>query len=158
MRSKKYPLDPLVRVRRERVDASVRDLATSIQAREAAERIRLEAEAERARRAEEAERSRASEAVALERGELTAADLQRLGAWEARTHWDDQARGEQVTAALGQEKLARDGEGRARSHVATAEGEAKVVTEHRGRWVADGERAAEAAAEEQASEVWRPRR
>jgi hypothetical protein len=158
MGPKKYSLDPLVRVRRERAVASVRELATSIQAREAAERTRCEAEAERARRAEEARRSHADEVTALEKGELTAADLQRQGAWQAREAWDDQARGEQVAAAVGQEKLARDLEARARSNLATAEGEAKVVTEHRGRWVAEGERALEAAAEEQASEAWRPRR
>jgi hypothetical protein len=158
VRPKRYPLDPLARVRREHVEASARDLAASIQAREAAERERLAAEAERARRADEARRACIAEAEALGRGALTAADLQRQGAWAARTEWDDQASAADVTSATEREATARDGEGRAKSRVTTAEAEARVVTEHRARWVAEGERASEAAAEEAAAEVWRPRR
>ena len=158
MRPKKYPLDPLVRVRRERTDASVRELAGSIATREGAERARIAAEAERARRAEVARQARIAEEKALLGGELSAADLQRQAAWDARTQWDDQASAEEVKRAVERETTAREGEGRARSRVATAEAEARVVTEHRARWVAEGERAAEAAAEEDAAEGWRPGR
>jgi hypothetical protein len=157
MPPKKYPLDPLVRLRQDKVDASTRELAASIQAREGAERARLAAEAERARLAEEARQARAKEERALGRGELSVADLQRQGAWEARTQWEDQARATEVAAATERETAAREGEGRARSRVSTAEAEAKVVTEHRGRWVAEGQRAADATAEEEAADAWRPR-
>ena len=158
MRPKRYPLDPLVRVRRDRVEASARSLASAIREREEAERVRLAAEAERARRAEEAKRVREVEASALDRGELSAADLQRQGAWEARTQWEDEQRARQVDAARERESSTRRGEGKAMAEVAKAEAGAKVVTEHRARWVKEGERKAEAAAEEGAAEAWRPRR
>jgi hypothetical protein len=158
MRPKRYPLDALVRVRREHVDASARELSAAIRAREEAERVRLAAEAERARQAHDADRVRAAEASALDRGQLSAADLQRQGAWEARTQWEDGQRARQVDAARERESSARGGEGRAMAEVAKAEAGAKVVTEHRARWAAQGERAAEAAAEEEATDAWRPPR
>ena len=158
MRPKKYPLDPLVQLRLDKVEAKARDLAVSIEAREQAERTRIAAEAERERLAEEARETRTAEQRALGRGELSVADLQRQGAWETRMQWDDQTRAAEIAAAVEHEAAARDGEGRARGRVSAAEAEAKVVTEHRGRWVADGERRADAAAEEEAAEAWRPRR
>jgi hypothetical protein len=158
MRPKRYPLDPLVRVRRDSVDKSAKVLSVAVATREEAERARLAAEAERARRAEEAGHVRAAEGNALLRGELSAADLQRQGAWEARTQWDDEERARRVREAEEREATARGGEGDARAALATAEANAKVVTEHRTRWVAEGEKAAEAAAEEGAAEAWRPGR
>ncbi len=158
MRPKKYPLDPLVRLRHGKVETSVKALASAIRAREEAERVRLEAEALRARLAEEARQLRDAEDRALARGELSVADLQRLGAWQARTRWEDDARAEQVAAAEESVERARAGEGTAQSEVRTAEAEAKVVKKHRSRWASEAERAAEAAAEEGATEAWRPRR
>ena len=89
--------------------------------------MRLEAEALRARLAEEARQLRDAEDRALARGELSVADLQRLGAWQARTRWEDDARAEQVAAAEESVERARAGEGTAQSEVRTAEAEAKVV-------------------------------
>jgi hypothetical protein len=158
MRPKRYPLDPLVRVRRDRVDTQVKALSMAVHTREEAERARLAAEADRARRTVEAEQVRAGEQSALARGELSAVDLQRQGAWEARTQWDDEERGRRVATARESEAAARGSEGDARAHLATAEANAKVVTEHRAKWVQEGEKAAEVAAEEGAAEAWRPRR
>jgi len=158
VRAKSYPLEPLVRVRRDRVDASARALASAIEAREAAERGRRSAEAERARHADEARRARESEAGALARGELSAADLQRQGAWDARVRWEDEERARRVAAAGEREATAVGAEGEARGGVAKAEAESKVVAEHRARWAAEGARAAEVASEEGAAEAWRPRR
>jgi len=133
-------------------------LGGAVRAREHAERERAAKEQERARLAEEAEALRSAEGSRLERGELHAADLQRQGAWEVRTQWDDEERARGVATAREGEGRAKDGEGKARGAVASAEAEAKVVDKHRDEWVAEGERAAEAVAEEGAREAWRPRR
>ena len=158
MLPKRYPLDPLVGLRRDKVEASTRDLAAAIRAREAATSARLAAEAEQARLAAEARKLRAAEEAALAGGRLSAADLQRGAAWGTRTAWDDQAGAEQVATAAAREAAAVDGERRERSKVAATEAEAKVTDEHRDRWHADAERATQATAEEGALEAWRPRR
>jgi hypothetical protein len=157
MRPKKYPLDPLVRVRKERVDASVAALAKSIRAREVAEDSRAVAEAERLRAAEEAKRTRGNEAEALARGELSAADLQRQASWQARTQWDDAERARRVVIAREQEARALEAERGARAGASDAEAAAKVVTKHREGWVSDSARALEASSEEGAAEAWRRR-
>jgi len=158
MHPKKYPLDPLVRLRRDRVDDSVEALSAAIQTREEAERLHVAALAERTRQAEQAQRVRDAEANALGRGEISVADLQRQGAWEARTQWEDQEQALHVARAHEREAAARGGEGEARAGVAKAEADSKVVTKHRTDWAQERERAAEAAVEEGAAEAWRPRR
>jgi len=158
MTSRKYPLDPLARVRRDRRDLSGKELAQAITAREAAERGRAAAEAERARVAEETRRTKEAERAALDRGQLSAGDLQRESAWAARARWDDEARAAAVDRTKEHESAARSSEERAKQRAAVADGEVKVVEKHRERWVKDADRAAEAAAEEGAAEAWRPRR
>ena len=157
MRSKKYPLEAVARVRRDRKDASARTLAVAIHEREEAERRRVLAEAERARLEAEATRVRGAEAQALQRGELRVADLQRQGAWDARTRWEDEERARSVAALGEQEAAARAGESQARTAVALRDADVKVVSEHQARWDAAGRRAEEAAEEEGAAEAWRPK-
>ena len=158
MRPKKYPLDPLVRVREGRTREAMNELSAAVRAREEAERKRLVLEDERARVAAEARQVRLAETARLDNGELRAADLQRQAAWDLRTQWDAEARAERVAAAREHEVGARAGEGTARSEVLEAEAKAKVVTRDQARWAHEKERAAEAAGEEAAAEAWRPRR
>jgi hypothetical protein len=158
MRPKAYPLDPLVGLRKAEVDAKAQALSSAIRAREDAELAHRRTEAERARHAEVARRVCEEESGALDLGKLTASDLQRQHAWQARTQWEAEERQQRVATAIGREAAARNHERQAMSSVATAEANAKVVTEHRARWTAARDRAADAAAEEGAAEAWRPRR
>jgi hypothetical protein len=157
MRPKTYPLDPLLRVRRDEATARTKQLAGAVATREEAAhaRLRLEAarEAERARAAG----VRAAEAGALDRGDLAAVDLQRQAAWEARVRWEDDEAARRVREATERERAAQVGEAAAKAGAAAAEAATKVVSEHRARWDADRVRAAEVAAEEDAAEAWRPR-
>ncbi len=158
MRRKTYPLEPLLNVRKGKVDAAVKELSSAIRTREEAERARASVEAERARQADLAKETREAEGRALGRGELSVADLQRQGAWEARVRWEDEERARSVVAAVDAEARAQGGEGKARDDVARKEADAEVTLQHRGRWEAERERKVEAAVEEGAAEAWRPRR
>ena len=157
MRSKKYPLEALQRVRQDRRETSARALAIAIRAREKAERCRLEAEVERARLEAEAARVRDAESCVLWRGELSVADLQRQGAWDARTRWEDDERARSLAALAETVATARAGEGQARADVAVGDAEVKVVSEHQSRWESAGRAVEEAAEEEASAEAWRPR-
>src|ERR1700722_9722484 len=131
MSRKKYPLEPLARLRHDGVEASVRDLAAAVRLREEAEQTRAAAELERVRRLEEAKEIRESESSALTHGGLKAADLQRQGAWQARGRWEDEKAVRTVSDLAAREVALRDGEGRAKAVVTQREADAKVVVEHR---------------------------
>jgi hypothetical protein len=158
MRPKKYPLDPLARVRAMKVDDAARALAESTRLREEAERKRAEAE-RRVIAAEDAARVvRDAERDALDRGELTVADLMRGDAWGFRVR-EEQAELERRAAdSLEREGAAKDGEDGARVVVAERKADAEIVERDRSRW-ADGERRrAEAKDEEAAADAWRPKK
>ncbi len=157
MRPKKYPLDPLVRVRAKQVDDAARLLAEATRAREEAERRRAAA----AEREEEARRAAASlrdaERGALERGELTVADLMRGDAWAVRVKDEHAELGRRTEDSAAKARQATAGESVARVEVAGRKADAELVERHRGRW-AEGERKAdEARDEEAAAEAWRPK-
>jgi hypothetical protein len=132
--TRKYPLDPLRRVREENVDQKARALSDSLRkvetARDEAERI------ERRKRALENELAATGEAERqrLTRGELTAADLARGAAWvrATQTSRDEQARaaGEARTKHLAAEAFAC---GRRRD-LAEAQASAELVAKHHERW------------------------
>ncbi len=157
MRAKPYPLDALSRVRSERLGECQSALAAAIAAREEAERghARLLAQREAARREVSAIRER--EARSLGGGALSASDLQRGSAWEARVTWEDDERTCAVAESADRVVAAKRAETKAREEVAAAEAAFRSVDEHRARWQGERARAEEAAAEEEASEAWRPR-
>jgi hypothetical protein len=158
MAGKKYPLDSLVGVRKRRQDAATRDVGVAIREREAAERQRCAAEEERARHVSEARAVQTEEARALARGERSVLDLQRQGAWQARVDLEADERAHKVARARQREEASVTAEAGAKVVAATAEAETKVVTRHREAWSLAEERAREAAAEEAATEAWRPKR
>jgi hypothetical protein len=157
MGRKKYPLEPLARVRRDRVEASARELGAAVRLREEAEKNRVAAELERTHRLAEASEVRDGESRALGHGVLTAADLQRQGAWQARMHWEDEEAARAVSDLAAREEALRDSEGRAKALVAQREADSKVVLEHQTKWKDTERRAEDAAEEEAAAEAWRPR-
>lgn len=157
MRSKKYPLEALVRLRREKKGAAERQLGSAIAAREGAEKDRKEAEVERANAQARAAEVRDAESDALTRGSLSAADLQRQAAWQARVSWEDDEARRGIVGLAARETAAAEDEARAKGDATKAEADAKVVGEHRARWDLANKHAAEAAEEEDAADAFRPR-
>jgi len=132
--TRKYPLDPLRRVREENVDRKVRAFSDSLRHVESARD-----EAERAeQRKRELESALAATAVReeqrLTRGELTAADLARGAAWNLgsammraeKTRAAEQARAQHAAAEAG----AADRQG----DLADAKASAEVVAKHHEGW------------------------
>ena len=158
MRRKKYPLESLAHLRKDRVDAKARELGAAISAREAreAERARKEAEREAARATADAVRT--AERAALERGDLRAADLSRVNVWERRVKIDDLGRTRAVDEAQAEEDRARSTEGGARTEVATARAESESVERHRDRWQAVLKKGQESREEEAMADAVRPKR
>jgi|HubBroStandDraft_6_1064221.scaffolds.fasta_scaffold1672998_1 hypothetical protein len=153
MRARKYPLEPLKRLKKDRAEAKTRELGGAIATREMAERRRREAEvvheAERAR----ADMIRHAERASLERGELTAKDLARGGTWEQRASVEDAQRARGVERSLRVEEKARAVEAKAQSDVALARAEVEATAHHEQRFLAAAKKAEEASEEEDLAEV-----
>jgi hypothetical protein len=158
MRRSAYPLKTLADVRERQVDEAVRGLATAVAARQAADDRRAAIETRKEAHGAHAASVRDAERRALERGELSAADLAVAHAWQLRM---DAERGameaEEQRAREGQE-AALQGERDAQGQLSARRADAQVLGEHRARW-AEGERKrVEAAEEESAAEAFRLRR
>jgi hypothetical protein len=132
--TRKYPLDPLRRVREENVDQKVRALSESLRHVEAARE-----EADRTERRKRELETAVATTAAMERqrlaqGELTAADLARGAAWNLAAEID---RAEQARAL--EQARARQGaaEGRATERqvdLADAKASAELVEKHHEGW------------------------
>ncbi len=155
MKRRTYPLEPLGKVREARVNGATSELAAAVGAREDAESRRVAAETSRAKAKDAALATRAVEREALERGELTVADLMRENAWELRVRAEDVTHAEKVARAAESEAGAVDDETRARESLAEKKADAKVVENDRQRWSVDETKRALAREEEDAAEGWR---
>ena len=155
MKRPTYPLEPLGKVREARVDGATSELAAAVGAREDAESRRAAAETARARAKDEALAMQAEEREALERGELTVADLMRENAWEVRVRAEDATHAEKVARAAEGEAAAVDDESRARESLSEKKADAKVVENDRERWSVQQKKRADAKEEEDAAEGWR---
>ncbi len=151
MSGRKYPLDPLIKLRERQVDEATRDLAKAVDARQSAERKRAAAEAEKVRAEDRAKATRDEEREALERGELSVADLMRAQAWELGVADEQKKLGQQVTVAAHGEQKARTEEDGARTALASREADAQVVEKDKERFVTR-ERQREIAKEEEAAQ------
>jgi hypothetical protein len=134
VRAPRYPLEPLVKLREDQVDAAVRGLASAVAKRDAAEQERLAAEARRAAHQATATGVRVAEGAALARGELSAADLARANAWEVRITSEHQALVSELERVAAAEARAREAEDNARGEVAQREAGAQVVATDQARW------------------------
>ncbi len=157
MRSSKYPLESLARLKKERADDAVRALGKAISAREDAERRRAEAEAAQKHAEAQAAVLRQEERASLEKGELSAADLVQANAWEVRVKAEDAERARKVEEARASSETKRRLEAEAQAKVAGARGEVKAVLRHEGRWNEARQRARDAEEEEAAAEASRPK-
>lgn len=154
----KYPNETLRRVRTDRVDRAVLELAKAISERDAAEKRQRAAEAVKADHERAAEEKRAAERAALLGGALRVADLMRKDAWEFGVRTE----GDKLAADVERAKASADGakgaENKARAHTAEKRAEADVVDKDREKWAAREGKKALAKEEEAAEEAWRPRR
>jgi hypothetical protein len=153
MRARKYPLEPLKRLKKDRAEAKTRELGGAITTREAAERRRLEAEAVREAERVRADVVRRQERASLEKGELTAKDLARGGTWEQRASAEDAERARGVERAQSVEEKARTVEAKAQADVALARAEVEATARHEQRFLAAAKKAEEATEEEALAEV-----
>jgi hypothetical protein len=157
MTTKKYPLDPLLKVREAEVDKASRALGKAVREREGAERRKRVADEEERRAKEGARAIEEAERAKLDKGELKVADLARADAWGVA----DAARQEGLAHArrMADDALvaARTSERAAQGETATRKADAQVIEQDRANWSNRERRAAEARAEEEAAEVWRPR-
>ncbi len=147
-RLKKYPLDPLVKLRDRQVDEATRGLADAVTARQAAERKKAEADAIQARAEEAARLLREKERLALDSGTLRAADLHRAQAWEMGVAETQKRMAREVEVASQGEATARTREDEARTKLAAREADADVVEKDKEKFVA-GEVARQLAKEEE---------
>jgi hypothetical protein len=151
MSPKKYPLDPLAKLRHRQVDAQARELAKAVGTRQDAERTREGAEDTRARADAGARAVRDEERKALEDGTLRAGDLHRAQAWELGVELERRRLTDQVNAAVQNEHRAQEAEDEAQRNLAAREAGAEVVDEDKARFVAR-EKARDLAKEEEASQ------
>ncbi len=158
MRKAKYPLESLRGVRAARVDDATASLAKAVVTREEAELAKAIAEAARQEHERLAAEKRASELCALEKGELTAADLARKDAWEYAVKADAARLSGEITRAQSEEDDARTTEEQARRELGLKKADADVVDKDKARFVENQNKQALATEEESAAEAWRPRR
>lgn len=157
MAKPKYPLDPLLDLREKRKDEAGVALAGAVKERTRAEQASAQAAGARQSAEQTAASVRSEEAKVLEEGALTAADLQRAGAWEQRVETERRALLKKEEEALAAADEARAREAGARGELAARDADVEVVAKDKARHEERARRAAEAKAEEEASEAWRKR-
>jgi len=140
MPGRKYPLEPLVKLRKRQVDGATEKLARAINEREAAERKRLAAEKAVAEAEAASQALRDEERRALETGALRVGDLQRAQAWELGVAEAGKRLTEQVSSAARDEGRACDAVASAQQELATREADAEVVEKDKTRFDAKSAR------------------
>ena len=158
MRRTKYPLETLAAQRQRQVDEAVKGLASAVSLREAAERRRVAVGHQRVAHEAHTAGVRDAERDALERGDLSAADLAQAHAWQLRAEAEAAAIAAEEQRARAAEATAADGQKRAQDQVATRRADADVVAKDRARWSERERKRADAVEEEAAAEAFRPRR
>ena len=132
--TRKYPLDPLRRVREEDVDRKVRALSESLRHVEAA-RDDAERSERRKRDLESAfAATAAKEEQRLSHGELTAADLARGAAWTLATEIDRAQQTRAVEEARGRHAAARARATERQVELADANTASELVAKHHAGW------------------------
>ena len=155
MRPRKYPLDPLARLRDKQVGDATKLLSDAIRAREDAQRAEEAALARRDGAVEDAQIVAAREDGALRRGELRAEDLARAAAWSARVEVDRADLEQRVARTTQGSRAAQAQEETAQNATARARADAQVVARDRARWDEAERKKRDAAEEEGAAEAYR---
>lgn len=157
MGSKKYTLEPLIDVRREKADAAKRELGDKIRAREGKESELAAARARTLQHADQVAATASSERAALEQGALRAVDLLRQNAWQLQQEREAEELAHRESRSAEAVLAAAHDETAARTDTALRLGELEAVERDRQRFVEQQSKIALAKEEEAAEEAWRPR-
>ncbi len=157
MAARKYPLDPLAKLREQHVDEATRELAAAVRARETAEQHARQAESDERAAEERARVVREAERAKLEGGELTVADLLRADAWGVAVAAEKDRLAARVERAVTAESEARTGEAQQRTTVAARKADAEVVEKDRANWTEQVRKDTLGREEEEGVEAWRPK-
>jgi hypothetical protein len=158
MRSSKYPLEALTRVRDQQVDLAAGELGRSTRALEGAQRTRAAAERALEKHRESAAGLRGAEHEALARGELRAIDLAVGEAWGLRVAAEERMLLGHTDAARDKETQAEVSDREAKARLATRKVDADGVHKHRARFDQAQRKGAEVRDEEACFEAWRHKR
>lgn len=158
MKRPQYPLEPLAEVRERQVEDAVRGLAGAVARREAAARRARAVEGAVESQAASVDAVKRAEREALERGELTAADLARAHAWELRAQAERAALASEQDRARAAEQAAGEAEQQSRGELAQRRADADVVAKDRARWDTAQRKRADAREEEAMAEAFRSKR
>jgi hypothetical protein len=158
MQRKKYPLEPLAQLKKDRAEIKVRELGKAVARREGLEKERKGQEAQREETRAKANVVRGDERALLEKGDLKVLDLVRGSIWESRIKVEDAERTRELEKALVAEGQARLAEEAAKGRVSEARAEAETVERHRDRWKSALHEKQEAEEEESLAEAVRPKR
>ena len=132
--TRKYPLDPLRRVREENVDHKARALSESLRHVESA-RDEAERSERRKRELESVLAATASkEDQRLERGDLTAADLARGAAWTLGSEMQRAERAREAEQARARQTAAEMRATERQRQLADAQASAELVAKHHQGW------------------------
>lgn len=156
MGSKKYPLEPLVDVRREQADTAKRQLGESVRARESRESELAAARARTLQHADVVDATARSEREALEQGGLRAVDLARQNAWQLQQERETEELAHREVRSAEAVLEATNEEIQARADTAARLAELKAVERDRERFVEREKQIVLAKEEEAAEEAWRP--
>jgi hypothetical protein len=154
---KKYPLASLSRLRDGKVETATRELSAALRNRETAEQVRRAAERDRDHHDRQTTQIGGSECEALSRGELLAVDMVRLDAWRMRVRLESRTLATRVAQAEAEERRAKTEQALAQERLAARKADANVVSEHHARWAEQRTQELQAAEEEAALDLWRPK-
>lgn len=152
--TRKYPLDPLRRVREDNVDRRVRAVSDALRETEAARRDAELAEARKRELEHAVEDTLRGEHRRLDAGDLTAADLARGAAWGLAANIEQSRRRAAVDAAREKQLHAEAATREKRRLLIEAETAARVVANHHDAWQAQRKSEVVAAEDEQAEESY----
>lgn len=151
--SKKYPLEPLRRLRADEVDAKARALAEAARDRAEAEVARSRRERQRDDFVARTEAEASAERGRLEKGELSVRDLSWGASWRLGVEDEKANLAELVTMAKETERQARDEEAEKLAELAQKKAEAEAVEQDHERWKRARDRRIEAKEDEAAEEA-----
>ncbi len=157
VRARRYPLDPLARLREKQVGDATRLLSEAIRARQEADRGVVEVLARKENADAHTRALGDRERTALERGELRAEDLARAAAWSVRIEADRVDLERRLAKALEEAHAAQTGESSAQGGVGRARADVEVVARDRAKWEDARLKKEDAAEEEAGAEAFRPK-
>ena len=147
---RRYPLEPLGTLRKQRVEDRTRLLAEQLERVDQAARAHGAARRTRERAEAELGRTSQSELERLERGEARAVDLERAAVWERAEAARLTGLRRSELSAADRELSERERETGDRQALASADADSRAVERHRESWQAERERTLEQGEEDEA--------